>query len=991
MQRIFYILVSFLFFNSVSAQSYKIEGKVVDENKVPLLGASVLISNSRQGTFTDVDGNFSINVNGEVEIVISYVGYQTKSISVSSGRVLNIELAPDNRLEEVVVVGYGTQKRSDVVGSVATVDVADAKQIPTTNVSELLRGRAAGVQVNLADARPGGNSNILIRGNVSVAGGNSPFIVVDGLPYDNLNDVSPDDIQNIEILKDASSTSIYGARASNGVILITTKRAKEGITTFSYNSYVTNQTLTRNFDLYNAQGFYDYKTNAWRARTGLSNPPLSVVWDDYELDLIKSGNYVDWQDLALRDALLQNHSISASVGGNNTRFYTSLNYFTQAGIIPNSGFDRLSYKLNLTHKLSKKFELEAILNIQDSDQSKETGGLFLVNLSPIAKPYDDQGNLVKYYFGEENASAINPLWDQQESTDESETSLVDLNIRLNYQILPNLTYSVKAFQRKRNLDQGVYRSSRHSGGDEGLNGVGVLINSNYRQSLLEHIVNYDLIKEKHNFNLTAVHAYDEQFSVYNQLDKSDFVNDALLYNGLASKLLYNNRSVTQRRVLSYMGRTRYSYDNKLLFEGTIRADGASVFADDNKWGFFPAASVAYKIDQDLDIDAISQLKLRLSYGSTGNQGIDPLESLGVANYNPYTFGSNVVSGSSPSTRMRNPNLKWETTSTLNVGFDFGFFNNRINGVIDIYKSNTTDLLLDRALSSATGYSVTRFNVGELQNTGGEITLNGLIAQGRNFTWDAGIIWSTNRNKIISLTGETLIDPITQNEYFADVTDTSGRRLSIGQSINSIWLPEFAGIYQPEDFLPGSPIIPEIGAKPGQIRVIDQNNDGIIDINDNVFVNADPKWFGSFNTKFKYRNIDLYMDWYAVNGVTRINSVLADGEFWKGEKNGPIVPYYTDEVPSNTWPKPNANPAWLRNLSSFAAQDASYVRLRTLTLGYDFGSKVLQFLNIKTGRVYLSGTNLFTLSDFLSYSPEQDLSAGVFPETKNLTFGLNINF
>lgn len=975
-----------------AAQKSTIDGKVLDEQNEPLVGVAVVIQGTQTGVVTDLDGSFQIDADPDSYILFQYIGYENKVLKASE-LLKNpiVSLKPNNRLDEIVVIGYGSQKRSNVVGSVSTVDVDDAKQIPTTNVSELLRGRAAGVQVNLSDARPGGNSNILIRGNVSVAGGNSPLIIVDGLPFDNLNDVSPDDIQSIEVLKDAASTAIYGARASNGVILITTKKAREGITLFSYNSYLTSQTLTRNFDLYDAAGYYDYKMNAWKTRTGLSSPPARLVWDDYEIDLIEGGNYVNWQDLALQDALLQSHTLSATVGTENTKFYTSLNYFTQEGIIPNSGFNRLSYKLNLSHELTDRLNLEAILNIQDSDQSRETGGLFLVNLSPIAKPIDENGELIKYFLGEENASAINPLWDQQQSVDESETTLVDLNIRLNYKILPNLTYSIKAFQRKRSLDQGVYRSSLHSAGDEGLNGIGVLINSSYRQSLLEHILYYDIDANKHNFNFTAVHAYDEQFTTYNQLDKSDFVNDALQYNGLASKLLFNNRNVTQRRVLSYMGRVRYSYDDKYLFEGTMRADGASVFSEDQKWGYFPAASVAYKLDRDLDLDVISQLKIRLSYGATGNQGINPLESLGVANYNPYSFGSTVTSGSSPSTRLRNPNLKWETTSTANLGIDFGLFNNRFNGVIDLYKSNTTDLLLDRALSSSTGYNVTRFNVGELQNTGAELTLNGLLLQRANFSWDAGIIWSTNKNEIVALTGETLIDPETGEEYFADVTDTSGRRLSIGQSINSLWIPEFAGIYQVEDFIPGSPIVPELGAKPGQIRVIDQNADGIIDIQDNIFINADPKWFGSLNTKFRYKNFDLYMDWYTVQGITRINSVLADGEFWKGEKNGPIVPYYTNDSPSSLWPMPNASAAWLRNLNSFAAQDASYIRLRTLTLGYDFGPSAIDFLKIQSGRLYFSGTNLLTLTDFLSYSPEQDLNAGIFPETMNITVGLNINF
>ena len=976
----------------LNAQNIKISGVVLDEQNIPLPGAAVIEVGTNFGVLTDFNGFFTIEVPPQSSLLFSYVGYESKTLQFNaSSSNVEVILKLGNRLDEIVVVGYGSQRRGNIVGSIATVDVDDAKQIPTTNVSELLRGRAAGVQVNLADARPGGSSDIVIRGNVSVAGGNSPLIIVDGLPFDNLNDVSPDDIQRIEILKDAASTAIYGARASNGVVLVTTKRATEGITTFSYSNFLTSQTLTRNFDLYNAQGYFNYKMDAWRARTGLSNPPASVVWDDYEINLIENGNYVDWQDLALNDALLQSHTISASVGGTKTKFYTSLNYFSQDGIIPNSGYDRLSFKLNLSHQLTDRLELESIINIQDSKQSKETGGLFLVNLSPIAKPYDEQGNLIKYYFGEENASAINPLWDQEYSDDLSDISLIDLNLRLNYKITPDLTYSLKAYQRQRALNQGIYRSSQHSAGDEGLNGLGVLINSSYQQNLLEHILNYKIVQNKHDFNLTAVHAFDEQYSIYNQIDKSDFVNDALKYNGLASKILSNYRSITRRRVLSYLGRIRYAFDDKILFEGTMRADGASVFSENQKWGYFPAGSLAVKLDklfQNLDVD---QLKLRLSYGSTGNQGINPLESLGVANYNPYSFGASVVSGSSSSTRLRNPDLKWETTNTLNVGFDFGFFNNRINGVVDLYQSNTLDLLLDRSLLSSTGYSVTRFNVGELENKGAELTLNSLLVQRSKFSWDVGVMWSRNRNQIKALTGETLIDPVTGEEYFADVTDTSGRRLSIGQSINSLWLPEFAGIYQPEDFQPGSPITPEIGAKPGQIRVIDQNGDGIIDIEDNIFINADPDWFGTFNSKFVYKNFDLYFDVYAVQGVRRINSVLADGEFWKGEKNGPIVPYYTDESPSMIWPRPNANAAWLRNLNSFAAQDASYIRLRTLTLGYNFGSTLKDLLNLKSGRVYFSGTNLITLTDFLSYSPEQNLGAGIFPETMNFTLGLNVNF
>ena len=984
-----------LLLNTSLIAQRSIDGVVLEQSsEQPLMGVNVIKKNTSEGVTSDFDGKFTLNnvLPGDV-YVISYVGFKSKEIIIEDQTSLSILLDEDSALlDEIVVVGYGSQLKSNVVGSVVSVEVDKASQIPTTNVTELLRGRAAGVQVNLGDPRPGGNSSIIIRGNVSVAGGNNPLIIVDGLPFDNLNDISPDDIQSVEILKDAASTAIYGARASNGVVLVTTKKAKVGYTTFNFSSYITTQTLTKNFDMYDEVGFFNYRMDAWRARTGISKPPVRFVWDDFELDFIENQNYVNWEDLALQDALLSNYTLSYSSGTEKSKVYSSLNYFTQDGIIPNSGFDRLQFKLNYSQELTDKLSLDGIINIQNANQSRETGGIFLASLSPIAKPYDDDGNLVKYYFGEENSVAINPLWDQNESFDETETNLTDISVKLNYDFSPKIKYSLKTFYRNRNTDQGTYRSSEHSAGDEGNNGVGVLIDTQYKQLLIEHILNYDIIdNDLHKLDFTGVHAFDQQDFKFNELVKSDFVNDALLYNGLASELLSNSRDVWRRRVLSFMGRFRYSFQNKYLMEFTTRADGASVFSEDNKWGFFPAVSFAYKVEEDLNLDYVNQLKLRLSYGATGNQGINPLESLGVANYNPYVFGNSTVSGSSASSRLRNPSLKWETTTTFNTGLDFGIFDNRLRGTFEYYKANTTDLLLDRQLASSTGYNVTRFNVGELQNQGLELTLNGTAYDNNDLSFDIGIMWSTNKNEVIALTGETQIDPQTGEEYFIDITDSGGRRLSIGQSINSFWQPEYAGIYQPEDLLPGSPVNPEVGAKAGHIRVVDQNGDGLIDIEDNVFLNADPDWFGSLNATLRFKNFDLFADFYIVQGVTRINSILANGEFWKAEMNGPIVPYYTDDNPSTSWPKANATAAWLKHLTSFAAQDASYLRLRTLTLGYNFGNRIKDFIKAKSGRIYFTGTNLFTMTDFLSYSPEQDLSAGVFPETLNMTVGLKLSF
>jgi len=994
MHRIFIYIISLCCSVTTFAQIINVSGSVIDADTGQVLpGATILVEGSTNGTTTDFDGNFSISVNKGDTLTFNYIGYQTQNQVIDQTTNLTIELISKNELDEVVVVGYGTQKRSNLVGSVATIEVDKATQTPTTNVTELLRGRAAGVQVNLGDARPGGFSNIVIRGNVSVAGGNSPLIIVDGLPYDSLNDISANDISSVEVLKDAASTAIYGSRASNGVILITTKKANEGYTSFNYSGYVTTQTLTKNFDMYDARGFISYKTDAKTAEFGRT-PPFGLVFkQSWERDLIVNQEFVDWEELALQDALLTNHAMSYSSGNDKTSVYSSLNYFTQEGIIPNSGYDRLQYKLNLTQKITDKFSMDGIFNVQNANHSFETGGLFLSSISPIAKPFDENGQIVKYYFGEGNSTAVNPLWDQRESTNETETNLMDLSLRFNYQITPKLSYSLKTFFRNRNTDQGQYLTSLHSGGDQGTNGYGAIIDTQFKQLLVEHIIFYDIVdNDQHKLDFTGVHAYDEQNYSYNELQKSDFVNDELEYNGLASELLNNFRNVSRRRSLSFMSRVRYSFMDKYLLEATTRADGASVFAENNKWGYFPALSVAYKAENDINSDLIDQLKIRLSYGLTGNQGINSNESLGVSEYKPYVFGgSNTVSGSSSSSRLRNPNLKWESTATLNAGIDFGFFTNRLRGTAEYYKTNTTDLLLDRQLNPSTGYNVTRFNVGELQNTGLEFTVNGSIIQSKDLNFDLGLNWSKNKNEIISLTGETQIDPETGEEYFIDIIDSQGRRLSIGQSINNLWIPEFAGIYQAADFIAGSPITPVVGAKPGSIRVIDVDGDGDIGEEDNIFINADPDWFGSLNATLRYKNFDFFMDWYTVQGVTRVNSVLADGEFWKASKNGPIVPYYTDAAPSTEWPKPNSKPAWLSNLTSFAAQDASYIRLRTLTLGYNFGKSINEFLKTTKGRVYFTGSNLLTFTDFLSYSPEQDLREGVFPETLNLTLGVNLTF
>lgn len=973
------------------AQTKPISGTVSD-SMGPLPGVNILVKGTTQGAVSDFDGNFTLQAVSATDVLVfSYLGFVTQEVPVGDRQTFQVTMVEDTQaLDEVIVVGYGTQLKSNVVGSVSSVEVAEATNVPTTNVSEMLRGRAAGVQVNLGDARPGGSSNILIRGAVSVAGGNAPLIIVDGLPYDNLNDVAPDDIANIEILKDASSTAIYGSRASNGVVLVTTKKGKIGKPRMEYHGYTTVQTLTKNFNQYTGQQYIDLKREANRIRATGAYLNDENIFSPFEVQAIENGNFVDWEDLVLNDAVIQSHSLSFSSGTENTKLFSSVNYFTQDGIIPNSGYDRGSFKLNLEQKLSDRFTFRGILNYQNAKQDRETGGLNFTTITPLAMPFDEEGNLQKFYLGPTNTS-VNPLWDQRESMDETKINLTDVNLALDYKIAPNLNYTLNTFLRTRNTNRGIYRSSLHSAGDEGNDGIGVLSSSLFTQVLVENILNYapDL-GEDHNLDLTGVQAFDQQRDEFTQLDKSGFTNDALGFNGNATVLLNNIRNVSQRRLLSFLGRVRYGYLDKYLMEATARADGASVFAENNKWGFFPAVSLAWKMHNEpflQEVDAVNELKLRVSYGTTGNQGINPLESLGVADDAPYVFGDGTVSGANPSPRLPNPNLKWETTTTLNTGVDFRLLDNLLEGTFEYYKANTTDLLLDRSIAGTTGFNVMRFNAGELENQGLEASLTANLVREGNFGWSMGLIFSHNKNKIISLTGE-----VDDQGNPIDMTDSWGRRLSVGQSLNNIWLPKYDGIYQVGDDIAstGNPL-----ANPGDVRVIDQDGNGQIDDRDNVFTSTDPDWYGSITNTFTYKNFDLFADIFIVQGATRLNPVLANGELWKGAINGIRTKYYTPEHPSTEYPRPK--PDTHLHLYSFAVRDASYVRLRTLSLGYTIPNKALSKIGLENAKVYLTGTNLLTFTDYRSYSPEQNPTdvdngwASEFPETRNITLGLRLGF
>ena len=997
---LFPLLFLFASFVLVAQTQKSIKGTVLSaDDGMPLPGASVIVKGTSNGASTDFDGKFMLSVtNNATTLIVSYIGYKTKEVAISSNDI-TISLAVDtNTLDEVVVVGYGTQKRSDVTGAVSKVEMDNAIAIPTTNISEMIRGQAAGVQVTLGSARPGGTSNILIRGRNSIRGGNDPLIVLDGFPIENINDVNPDDIASIEVLKDASAQAIYGARASNGVILVTTKKGKEGKMVVNFNSYTTTQALSKNFDMYNAEEFAQLRREAKRTDNTPSQDyltdPLSfngATTPEY-LNYL-AGNFTDWEKTVLKTGFITSNSVSVSGGTEGTKIFASINYFDQSGLVPSSGYNRGSFRLNINQKINDKASIEANVNTAMDKQKRESANLDFITISPFTGPYDASGNLVKLLAGANaSSSTVNPLWDNRESNTDFKTNFYNVNLVGNYKLSKNFSYKLNTLLSRRFVDEGSYISTIHSKG-VALSGIANVASTLREEHLIENILNYNgQIGDNHKLDFTLVQSINQINTSKTTSNGTGFGNDILGYDGITNALNFKvTRNEEQKRIASFLGRERYTLMNKYLLTLTARRDGASVFSENKKWGFFPAASVAWQIHQESfleDSKVIDQLKLRVGYGSVGNQSLDPYTTLGVVSNYPYIFGGALVGGALPGTVLPNPNLTWETSTTSNLGLDFGLFKNRITGSVDYYDTKTTDLLTDISLGGTSGFSSMITNGGESKNSGIEVLLTGNIIQSKDFNWRLSTAFTKNKNELLK-SGIEDIDGLPKDDL--------SRGRYIGYSINNIRTLVYDGIFQTDaeaaaspQAQPGSTTNSDLTLlKAGSIRLKDVTGNGIVDNEDNVIINTDPKWFGSVSSTFEYKGFELLADVYIVEGATKYNPYLAgfnEGGTLQSVRNGIKVDYWTPENPSLNYPRPS----YLRapaNIGTLAVVDASYVRLRTLSLGYSLNKSVLARLHLNNCKLYITATNLITVTDYKSYSPENNPND--FPDTKSLTIGLNL--
>jgi len=992
-----------------------ISGKITDENGEGLPGANVVLKGSTSGTTTDMDGNYKFSAPDDAVLVISYVGYLSKEILIAGRSTIDVSMEPDdNLLEGIVVVGYGTQRKSDLVSAVAKTDLTKALVAPTPDINEMLRGRIPGLQVDVGGGtlRPGGTSDIIFRGRSSIEGNVSGIYVVDGVVRTGgIEDINPDDIESIDFLKDASAQAIYGSRAVNGVVLITTKRGAYDNFSVTYHGFTTTKNIERNFDVYSGQEFANLRREAHRSTNAddeYSND--EDIFSVIELESIENNQFVDWEEELLRKGKVNSHTIGISGGTDQTKIYGSLNYFKEDGIIPTSSYVRKNLRLNVDQNISNKLSTVFNISLQD-DATERTANVNVITISPLGRAYDENGALLRFPSGEEGTST-SPLWNLRESDHDVKGNNFVATVIPKWQITKNILYQFKGSVTRKNSERAQYLSSLHSSG-ETHRGIARIDNQIRDAFLIENILTFDKrFNENNKLDVTFVQAIDENKFTQSLTEGRGFINETLGYDGITNAIgsVTVERNKTKIRTASFMGRVRYNLFDKYLFTTTLRADGASVNAENHKWTYNPAAAFAWKMQSEpflKDVDVVQELKLRVSYGSLANALSRPYTSLFTAEGQNYIFDDESSAGYSPSVVLPNVNLKHETITTFNFGLDFSLFKSRLVGNIDIYNSTTHDLLLRRGVPSITGYQYTYFNAGKLENKGVELSLTSNLIHTENFSWSVTAIWSNNKNNLAELYNDGNGDPILND-------DTYG--YYVGQSTSVIRQYQFDGIWQVGEDFENSPQAnaestnPQADLRPGDIKIKDTNGvdeegnptgvpDGRITPEDRVFIDSNPDWFGSLSSVLSYKGFDLMFDFYIVEGATKVNPFLSDfnnGGTLSGKLNGVKVPYYTPESPSTTFPRPNFDTA-PQYLNALAVKDASYVRLRTLRLGYTLPESIISRLNIEQLQFYVTATNVFTNTDYIGYSPEVNIRNTFsnadtgYPDARSFTIGAKINF
>ena len=987
------ILFMCLFFNNVSAQQNLISGKVVDNAGMPIPGANILVKGSTKGVQTDFDGKFSIDAPSKSTLIISYVGMDNTSVEVGNKKNLNVVLQSSSQaLEEVVVVGYGTKKKSDVISSVASVKTKDMLKVPTSDVGEMLRGKAAGVQVTTNSGGPGSSSTIRIRGDRTLSGNDEPIVIADGVVIGSINDVNANDIASLEILKDAAAQSIYGARASNGVILITTKKGKIGKAKISYSGFSGIQTINRNFDIYNGDEFAQLKREAARTDNKDVYRPDSEVFSSSELASVQSGEYIDWEKYMITTGFQNNQNLTVSSATENSSIFTSLNYIFVDGMIPNSDFEKVSIRVNVEQKINDwlKIGLNTSFQFDEShDPNKDDNGILInsITTSPLGKIYNPDGSYDPQ--PGDIQETPNPLIDLYETTKYTQNRNDNINLYLDFNLAKGFTYKLNTNRRSWNYKRESFNGTKSISGIANSNQAsGQIEFKDNVEYTLSNILNYNFnIAEKNHFGIVAVQEMVSSKYTRFQNNADRIPNDILGIYGLEAAFL-NTPIIdgTEETLMSGVAKLEYDFDNKYYFTLSGRADGSSRFGIENKWGFFPAANAAWNVHKEgfmqEYVPVVNILKLRASYGQVGNRPEFTNLSQASADQRDYIINGVKVAGYIPGSRLSSPELRWETSTQLNLAVDFGLFKNRLSGTVEVYDTKTTDMIVNAKVPETTGFSNQYQNIGEVNNQGIEVTLNSEIVRTKDFKLNLGATFTKNKNKIVEIYGDTDGDGIQNNEV--------ANRWFVGQPIDVYWQWKGIGIYQVGETIPADA---GTGLIPGDIKLYDANpaNGAKPEDADKIITSKYPEWYGTVSLSMEYKNFDFSADFYTVQGITKDNLFIwnyNEGGSLRGVKNGIKQDYWTPENPTGTWPRPRVgNDA--PNMSAIGLQDASYIRLQNISLGYRLPDDYIKKLGLSNFRLYVTGSNVFTITDYESYSPEKNSSD--YPEPVSYVLGLQVGF
>jgi TonB-dependent starch-binding outer membrane protein SusC len=994
-----------------------VSGVVKDAETGPIPGVSVILKGTTTGTTTDADGKFSLKTeNSESVLVFSFVGYASQEVRVGDQTSFDITLEVDiNTLSEVVVVGvgYGVEKKSDLTGSVATLRGDNLNKTPVSSVDQLLQGKIAGVQVITGSGQPGAGATIRIRGASSLNGSKDPLVVVDGFPWGdagNLKQLNPDDIESIEVLKDASSAAIYGSRGANGVILVTTRKGKADRPRITFNTLLTVSSLAVKPDVWRTpveEATYANEAAITGGATPSDVPYIGVTrggvyWPSIdELRGVDPDNPMwpyntDWVDEVYRNPFSQNYTLTADGGNEKTKYAISGNYYKEEGMVINSGYDKYTGRLNLDQKLTNAISVgtNAIVAF-----TKSEGQQLGVGRTPVWPVYNPDGTYFRTGptdFGNPIALA-NTLKNETRTFDLLATLYADIKITdwLQFRSMLNTKFG-NTIQDQYDPINSTQRAVDNSGS------YGSIINGNYNDLLNEnYFTARRTINEIHIFDITAGFSMQQTTNRFSTLTGQNFQNDALENENLSTAQKQQVSNDLQRSMLqSFYGRAKYSLLDKYLFTFTARADGSTKFGADNKWGFFPSAAAAWKIHEEdflQSSDVFSELKVRGSYGLTGNQGIAPYQTQARYGSGKYWTGSAFQTGFGPGltsvnddqgrntvSGLGNSQLKWETTRTLDIGIDVGLFDNRVTVTADYYIKQTDDLLRQMTITPSTGYNTQWVNDGEVENRGFEISVNANVLSRDDFDWDLGVNYTKNTNEVIAM-GES--DMVSVGSIYTLVRQQISV-YKVGEPMFAYYGYKTDGIIQTlEEGLEAGLTGRE--AEPGEIKYLDISGpdgvpDGVVDGLDRTIIgNPNPDFYFNIGTTLRYKQFDLSAQLYGVQGV----------DVFDLQKMTPSrqTQRWSLDNPSDEYPRANAQRGY--KASDFFVEDGSFVRIQNITLGYNLKAGAIK--GVSSCRVFISGNNLYTFTKFnTGFDPEMGengINGGAYPRPRAFSLGASIGF